>query len=61
MREQTELGNLYVGWNRYFARIILDNIEGRELALKLEDDYIKAYRIKTGKRPRGNRKERKFK
>jgi URI fold toxin 2 len=41
MSEQVDLGNLYVGWDRYFARIIIEGIEGRALALKLEDTYIK--------------------
>ncbi len=59
IREQLELGNLYAGWDRYFARILLTGIEDRERALEIEDEHIKAFRKKHGRKPRGNRRERK--
>ncbi len=56
IRSQLNLYNLIAGWKRFFARIILKNIEGREKALKIEGEYIEAYRKEHGHKPRGNRK-----
>ena len=56
MRKQVNLGNLFVGWIRFFANIILKNIQGREKAEEIEREYIDAYEEKHGRKPRGNRK-----
>lgn len=56
MREQVTLGNLFVGWARFFARILLRNIPGRERAEEIETEHIDAYEAKHGRKPRGNRK-----
>ena len=55
MREQVDYLNLAVGWLRYFAKIILRGIAGRQEARRLEDEYIADYRSKHGTNPRGNR------
>lgn len=57
MRKQVKLGNLFVGWMRFFAKILIDNIPGRKRAEELEDEHIEMYREKTGKMPRGNLKK----
>ena len=54
MREQVDLLNRAVGWSRYFAVILIQNIFGREEALDIEDIHIKEYRAKYGRNPRGN-------
>lgn len=54
MREQVDYLNRAVGWLRFFAEIIIRGIGGRKKALKIEDEYVEAYREKNGKNPRGN-------
>ncbi|NBC07989.1 MAG: hypothetical protein GVY26_12420 [Bacteroidetes bacterium] len=56
MRKQVDFVNTFIGWARFFARIILRNIPGRDQAEIIENEYIEAYKEKHGKRPRGNRK-----
>jgi hypothetical protein len=53
--EQVSLFNTVVAWARFFARIILRDIPGREQARKIEDDHIENYRNQHGHYPRGNR------
>ncbi len=52
---QVTLFNKVAGWLRFFARILLKDIEGREKALEIEKGYVEAYKEKNGgKPPRGN-------
>lgn len=59
IRRQLKIFNLAAGWVRYFARIILKGIPGRQRAEEIEDEYIKAFEEKNGKMPRGNLKKNK--
>ncbi len=52
--EQVNLFNKVVKMVRFFARILLVGISGREKASELEDQYIEEYQKKHGKKPRGN-------
>jgi hypothetical protein len=54
MREQVRICNLAANEQRYFARIILHDIKGREEAIRLENEYIEAFKSLHGYRPRGN-------
>lgn len=54
MHEQVDFLNRAVGWGRFYAVILINGIFGRDKALALEDNYIKAYREKNGRNPRGN-------
>lgn len=58
VREQVSFLNHINGWLRYFGRILLVNIPGKDRASKIETDYIDAFRKKYGKYPLGNRKRR---
>jgi len=51
---QVSLFNRVVGWLRFFARVLLTDIDGRQKAEELENQYINDYQEKYGKRPRGN-------
>jgi hypothetical protein len=53
--EQVSLFNTIVAWARFFARVLLRDIPGRNLARKMEDQYIEDYRKQHGHYPRGNR------
>jgi hypothetical protein len=46
--------NIFVGWIRYFARILVTGIPGRKKAKEIENEYIDSYLEKNGKKPRGN-------
>jgi len=46
--------NLGANWIRYFARIILKNIQGRRKAKEIEQQHILDYENKKGHKPRGN-------
>ena len=52
--EQVALFNRVVGMVRFFARIILVDIDGRKLAEDIETEYVKHYFEKHGQNPRGN-------
>lgn len=54
MREQVRIANLAANEQRYFARIILTDIEGREEALRIEKEFIQGFYDKYDKFPRGN-------
>jgi hypothetical protein len=54
MHEQVDFLNRAVGWSRYFAFILKDDILGRDKALQIEDGHINAYREQFGRNPRGN-------
>lgn len=56
IREQLNLYNLIAGWLRFFAKVLIKNIPGREKARKLEDQHINDYRKSHGRNPIGNRK-----
>lgn len=56
MRQQVNFVNIFVGWARFFARIVLKGIPRRKKAEEIETTYIEAYRKKHGAKPRGNRK-----
>ena len=54
MRAQLRIANLIADWARFFTRILIYNIPGREEAKRIESEHIKAYKEKHGRRPRGN-------
>lgn len=54
MREQVNLLNRIDKWNRFYARIILSDIEGKKEARLLEISFIKEYEQKYKDKPRGN-------
>ncbi|MCB9285088.1 MAG: hypothetical protein H6563_13510 [Lewinellaceae bacterium] len=59
-RRQLKYLNLAAGWIRYFVRILITGISGRQRAEEIEDEHIEAFEKKHGKMPRGNlRKNRK--
>ncbi len=52
---QVNLFNKVAGWLRFFARILLRDIKGREKALEVENEHIEEFKKKNdGKPPRGN-------
>ena len=55
IRDQLIIFNLAAGWERYYATVLIQNIEGRTAALKLEKEHIEAYEKEFGVKPRGNR------
>ena len=52
--EQVALFNRVVGWERFYAVVIKNDIEGREVALEIEKNYIEKYKSEKGNYPRGN-------
>lgn len=54
MREQVDYLNRAVGWLRFFAKILIQGIFGKEKARGLEDEHVDEYREKHGRNPRGN-------
>ena len=56
MREQINFLNAAVGFIRYVGEILINGIIGRKKALQLEDEHIKTYERKKGRKPRGNRR-----
>ncbi len=56
VRKQIQSLNLAVGWERYSARVILANISGREIAERIEDEFMDDFELKFGRMPRGNLK-----
>lgn len=54
IRVQVKLANLLDGWARFFGRIILTDIPDRRDAKRMEKEYIRLYKEKNGRRPRGN-------
>lgn len=55
VRDQVKLGNLFVGWLRFFGRILVQNIKGNAKARELEDQYIDDYFERNQRYPVGNR------
>ena len=54
MRTQVNLFNLIDDWERFFAHIILYDIDGKLAAKRIETDYIRLYEKTNGRKPRGN-------
>jgi hypothetical protein len=54
MRVQLRFANAIDEWKRFFARIILFDIQGRKEAKRIESEHIRTYKEKHGRRPRGN-------
>ncbi len=51
---QVDLFNKVVGFVRFFANVLLIGIPGRIKAKEIEDEYIRDYEKKNGRKPRGN-------
>ena len=56
LRSQIKMFNIIAGFLRYMGRILLLNIEGKEKAERIEDEYTDAYVQKYGRMPKGNLK-----
>lgn len=56
LRKQLAFLNLIDEWERFFGRILLQNIDGRQEAERIENLYISEYENLKGQRPRGNLK-----
>ncbi len=54
VRNQITFLNLAVGWERFFGKILIANIHGREKAKFIETQFINAFCEKYGQNPRGN-------
>jgi hypothetical protein len=54
VRDQVRFINLAVDWLRFYGKILIANIPGRERAKRIETQFIDAYREKHGSNPRGN-------
>jgi URI fold toxin 2 len=54
MRKQVNFLNLVDDWERFFAVIILYDIQGKIEAKQIETEYIRLYELKNGRKPRGN-------
>ena len=54
MRKQVNLLNQIDDWERFYAKILIHNILGKEEAKRIETEYIKMYEKKKGRKPRGN-------
>lgn len=53
VRRQVRMGNVFVGWLRFFGRILVRNIPGRKHAEEIEQHYIDRYERVHGRPPRG--------
>ena len=53
-RDQISFVNLAVNWQRFYVKILIINIPGREKAKIIETQFIDAFCEKYGKNPRGN-------
>jgi hypothetical protein len=53
-RNQIAFLNLAVDWNRFYGKVLIVNIQGREKAKIIESAFIDAFREKHGQNPRGN-------
>ena len=56
LRKQIAFLNLIDNWDRFFGRILLQNIEGRQEAERIETEHIEQYKSKKRRNPRGNLK-----
>ena len=53
-RNQITFLNLAVNWSRFYVKILIINIPGREKAKLIETQFIDTFREKQGHNPRGN-------
>ena len=53
-RNQIAFINLAVNWQRFYVKILISNIPGREKAKIIETQFIDAFFEKYGENPRGN-------
>lgn len=56
VRTQITILNLASGWERFYGKILIRNIEGRQKAKEIERQFIETYEEKYGEKPRGNRR-----
>ena len=56
LRKQIAFLNLIDNWDRFFGRILLQNIEGRQEAERIETEHIEQYKSKKRRNPRRNLK-----
>lgn len=54
VRRQVQWMNIVAGFFRFFGRILVKNISGKEQAERIEDEYLDAFYDKNGRFPRGN-------
>jgi hypothetical protein len=54
LRNQLNFLNLAVDWERYYGKILIIHIDGREKAKAIETHYIDTFRAQFGQNPRGN-------
>ena len=57
--KQVNLLNRIFGFVKYFASVLIKDIEGRQIALSFEDKKIKEFKNKFGANPKGNIKPKK--
>ncbi|MDZ7878650.1 MAG: hypothetical protein U5L45_13305 [Saprospiraceae bacterium] len=55
-RDQINFLNLAVNWERFYVKILIANIPGREKAKIIETQFIDTFCEKNGHNPRGNLK-----
>ena len=46
--------NLAVNWKRFYVKILIANVPGREKAKIIETQFVDAFCEKHGQKPRGN-------
>jgi hypothetical protein len=54
LRNQINYVNVVVDWSRFYGKILIINIQGREKAKVIETEFINAFCEKHGRNPRGN-------
>lgn len=54
MRKQVKLFNQIDDWERFFAHILLYDIDGKLAAKQIETEHIRLYEKLNGRKPRGN-------
>ncbi len=52
--KQVKSYNLIANKDKFSAKVLITDSEGRENALEIEDNHIKEYERKHGHKPRGN-------
>ena len=54
MRKQVNALNRVDDWQRFYAKILIYDIDGKREARRIEREYIDKYEQKHGRKPRGN-------
>ncbi len=54
IRKQVSFLNRLFEWERYFARILINEILGKKEARRIEKEHIVEYEKNHGKKPKGN-------